>query len=57
MKRYFQSKTVKAALSATIAIFISNYMGLEFSVTSGIIAILSIQDTKKKLCLFQLEES
>lgn len=54
MKRYFQSKTVKAALSATIAIFISNYMGLEFSVTSGIIAILSIQDTKKEALLISI---
>jgi len=46
-----QSKTFKIALSATIAIIISNYMGLEFGVTSGIIAILSIQDTKKEALL------
>ncbi|AWK49608.1 hypothetical protein DIC82_00210 [Clostridium beijerinckii] len=48
MIKYLQSKAVKMALSATIAIIISNYMGLEFGVTSGIIAILSIQDTKKE---------
>ena len=48
MIKYLQSKTVKMALSATIAIIISNYMGLQFGVTSGIIAILSIQDTKKE---------
>ena len=51
MIRYLQSKTVKMALSATIAIIISNYMGLQFGVTSGIIAILSIQDTKKEALL------
>jgi uncharacterized membrane protein YgaE (UPF0421/DUF939 family) len=39
------------ALSATIAIIISNYLGLQFGVTSGIIAILSIQDTKKEALL------
>ena len=51
MIKYLQSKTVKMALSATIAIIISNYIGLEFGVTSGIIAILSIQDTKKEALL------
>ena len=48
MIKYLQSKTFKIALSATIAIIISNYLGLKFGVTSGIIAILSIQDTKKE---------
>src|SRR5471030_1950430 len=51
MMKYLQSKTVKMALSATISIIISNYIGLEFGVTSGIIAILSIQDTKKEALL------
>ncbi|BCZ45525.1 membrane protein [Clostridium gelidum] len=51
MMKYLQSKTVKMALSATIAIIISNYLGLQFGVTSGIIAILSIQDTKKEALL------
>jgi uncharacterized membrane protein YgaE (UPF0421/DUF939 family) len=51
MIKYLQSKTVKIAMSATIAIFISNYIGLEFGVTSGIISILSIQDTKKEALL------
>jgi uncharacterized membrane protein YgaE (UPF0421/DUF939 family) len=49
--KYLQSKTFKMALSATIAITISNYIGLQFGVTSGIIAILSIQDTKKEALL------
>ena len=51
MIKYLQSKTVKIAMSATIAIIISNYIGLEFGVTSGIIAILSIQDTKREALL------
>ncbi|MDR3598813.1 aromatic acid exporter family protein [Clostridium sp.] len=51
MMKYLQSKTFKMALSATIAITISNYIGLQFGVTSGIIAILSIQDTKKEALL------
>lgn len=48
MMKYLQTKTFKMALSATLAILISNYIGLQFGVTSGIIAILSIQDTKKE---------
>lgn len=48
MMKYLQSKTFKMALSATIAIIIANYMGLQFGVTAGIISILSIQDTKKE---------
>ncbi|MBE6072805.1 MAG: aromatic acid exporter family protein [Clostridium butyricum] len=48
MIKYLQSKSFKMALSATISVLISNYIGLEFGVTSGIISILSIQDTKKE---------
>lgn len=51
MIKYFQTKTFKMVCSATIAIIISNYLGLQFGVTSGIIAILSIQDTKKEALL------
>lgn len=51
MIRYLQSKAFKMALSATIAVIISNYLGLQFGVTSGIIAILSIQDTKREALL------
>lgn len=49
--KYLQSKVFKMALSATIAVLISNYIGLQFGVTSGIIAILTIQDTKKEALL------
>jgi len=51
MVNYLQSKTVKITMSATIAVIISNYLGLDFGATSGIIAILSIQDTKKESLL------
>ncbi|MGK0467728.1 MAG: uncharacterized membrane protein YgaE (UPF0421/DUF939 family) [Clostridium sp.] len=51
MVKKIGSKTFKIAMSATIAIIISNYIGLEFGVTSGIIAILSIQDTRKEALL------
>lgn len=55
MIKYFQSKTFKMALSATIAILIANYMKLNFGVTAGIIAILSIQDTKREALLISLK--
>ncbi|MCB2293864.1 aromatic acid exporter family protein [Clostridium algoriphilum] len=48
MVKYLQSKTFKITMSATIAVIIANYMKLDFGVTAGIIAILSIQDTKKE---------
>lgn len=48
MIKYLQTKTFKMVCSATIAIIISNNFGLQFGVTSGIISILSIQDTKKE---------
>ena len=51
MMKYLQTKTFKMVCSATIAITISNYLGLQFGVTSGIIAILSIQDTRKEALL------
>lgn len=51
MIKYLRLKTLKMALSATIAVAISTYLGLEFGVTSGVIAILSIQDTKKESLL------
>ena len=51
MINLMQSKTVKITMAATIAVIISTYLGLDFGVTSGIIAILSIQDTKKEALL------
>lgn len=46
--KFLHSKTVKMALSATIAIFIADYLGLKFGVTAGVISILSILNTKKE---------
>ena len=46
MKKTLYSNTVKIVLSATISIIIATRLGLEFSVTAGIISILSIQSTR-----------
>ena len=51
MNKDFYYKTIKIVLSATIAIIIASEIGLQFSVTSGIISILSIQNTKKQSIL------
>lgn len=48
MIKYFKEKTFKMAVSATIAIIIADALKLHFSVTAGIIAILSVQDTRKE---------
>ena len=48
MKNYLQSKTVKMAMSATISVIIADKLGLQFGVTAGVIAILSILNTKKE---------
>ena len=45
------NNTFKMATSATIAIMIAEALGLKFGVTAGIIAILSIQRTKKEALL------
>lgn len=41
-------RTIKTALGAALAIFISQLLGLSYAVNSGIIVILSVQNTKKK---------
>lgn len=48
---FLKRNTFKMAVSATIAIFIAEGLGLKFGVTAGVIAILSIQDTKKEALL------
>ena len=40
-------KVVKAAVGTTIAILVAKMLGLEYSSSAGIIALLSITDTKK----------
>lgn len=51
MRKTFYSSTTKIVLSATIAIILANELGLQFSVTAGIISILSIQNTRKESIL------
>lgn len=41
-------KSIKIAVAAVLSIFLAEELGLESSVTAGIITILSIQDTKKE---------
>lgn len=42
------ARTLKTALAAGVAIFLSVLLGLSYAGNSGIIAILSVQNTKKK---------
>ncbi|NLB22007.1 MAG: aromatic acid exporter family protein [Clostridium sp.] len=42
------ARTLKTALAAGVAIFLSILLGLSYAGNSGIIAILSVQNTKKK---------
>lgn len=46
--KFFNNSTFKMAISAIIAIFIAQGIGLEYAVTAGVIAILSIQNTKRE---------
>ncbi len=47
MKKHF-IKSIKIALAAVLSIFLAEELGLESSVTAGIITMLSIQDTKRE---------
>lgn len=40
-------RTIKTVIAATLAIIIANYIGLKYPSTAGIIAILSVTNTKK----------
>ena len=44
----FGLRTLKTALGAALAIYLSQRLGLSYAVNSGIIVILSIQTTKRK---------
>lgn len=46
--KYIYSLAFKMTLSATIALIIANILNLEYSTVAAVIAILSIQDTRKK---------
>lgn len=46
--KYIYNLAFKMSISATIALVIANVMNLQFSTVAAVIAILSIQDTRKK---------
>lgn len=47
MKKFIGLRTLKTAVGATIAIVISEVLGLRYAVAAGVITILSVQNTKK----------
>lgn len=49
MNKAVLGKTIKIAFAAVAAILVADLLHLEYAVTAGIITILSIQNTKKKL--------
>ena len=46
--KYVYNLAFKMAISATIALLIGNALGLQYATVGAVIAILSIQDTRKK---------
>ena len=46
--KYVYNLAFKMAISATIALLIGNTLGLQYATVGAVIAILSIQDTRKK---------
>ena len=48
MKKEMMVNTVKIAGAAIVAVVIAQLLGLEFAVSAGIVAILTIQPTKKE---------
>lgn len=46
--KYVYNLAVKMSISATISLIIANVLDLQFSAVAAVIAILSIQDTRKK---------
>lgn len=52
--RFIGYRTLKTGIGASAAIIIANKLGLEYGVAAGIIAILTIQSTKKRSVNFAL---
>lgn len=46
--KYVYNLAFKMAISATVALIIGNILGLQYATVGAVIAILSIQDTRKK---------
>lgn len=55
MKNFIGLRTLKTAVGATIAIIISQALGLRYAVSAGVIVILSIQNTKKTSIIIALQ--
>ena len=53
MKKF--NKVSKIAFGSTIAILLANAIGLEYSISAGIITLLTIQDTKKETIFISLK--
>lgn len=49
--KYIYNLAFKMAVSATIALIIANFLKLDYATVAAVIAILSIQDTRKKSLL------
>ena len=48
LRKYFGYRTLKTALGAALAIYISQMLNLSYAANSGIIVIISVQCTKKR---------
>jgi uncharacterized membrane protein YgaE (UPF0421/DUF939 family) len=53
MKKF--NKAGKIALGSTMAILLANSIGLDYSISAGIITLLTIQDTKKETIFISLK--
>lgn len=49
------NKIIKIALGSTISILLANMLGLQYSISAGIITLLTIQDTKKETIQISLK--
>ena len=48
MKHKLGMRTIKTAVGATLAMLISESLGLNYALSAGIITVLSVQNTKRK---------
>ncbi len=55
MHNYFDHRVIKTALGTFLAMYIAQVLGIKYGVTAGIVAIISIQATKKESVKIALE--
>lgn len=55
MTNYFDHRVIKTALGTFLAVWIADFLGIKYGVTAGIVAIISIQATKKESFKIALE--